>query len=294
MSQDRSSVINRRTFLQAMAASAAAAGVRFAGAAEAAGTKSYPYLGRTDDYADFQIIEPGLTIRSVESWTQGGYGLVRITTNDGKEGWGQMAPFEVETTAMVLHRQVARQVLGQDPSRIDAIADRVIDANMKHPWSFVCRALAGVDTAIWDLYGKIKGKPVCELLGGKTDAFPVYGSSMRRDITPEDEATRIAKLRDSRGFTAFKVRAGTPTGHNRDAAPGRTEKLIPAIRKAVGNDVKLMADGNSCYTPPRAIEVGRLMEEQNYYYFEEPCPYWELEWSAEVADALKILVALDL
>ena len=139
----------------------------------------------------------------------------------------------------MLHRQVARHVLGSDPAKIDALVDRVIDANMKFPWTYVCRALAGVDTAIWDLYGKIKGKAVCELLGGKTDAFPVYGSSMRRDISPENEAERMLKLRDSRGFRAFKVRLGVPTGHDRDASPGRTEKLIPTVRKAVGETVQL-------------------------------------------------------
>ena len=152
--------------------------------------------------------------------------------------------------------------LGSDPARIDSLVDRVIDANMKFPWSYVCRALAGVDTAIWDLYGKIKGKPVCELVGGKTAPFPVYGSSMRRDISPEDEAARLVKLRDTRGFKAFKVRLGVPTGHDRDASPGRTEKLIPAVRKAVGDDIRLMGDGNSCFTPPKAIEVGRRMEDQ--------------------------------
>ena len=221
----------------------------------------------------------------------GPYGIVRVTTNDGREGYGQLSSFEPDITATVLHRQVARHVLGSDPAQIDALVDRVIDANMKFPWSYVCRALAGVDTAIWDLYGKIKGKPVCELLGGKTDPFPVYGSSMRRDISPEDEAARLVKLRDARGFKAFKVRLGVPTGHDRDAAPGRTEKLIPAVRKAVGDGVQLLADGNSCYTPPRAIEVGRRMEDNRYFWFEEPCPYWELEWTAEVAAALKMNVA---
>jgi L-alanine-DL-glutamate epimerase-like enolase superfamily enzyme len=148
-----------------------------------------------------------------------------------------------------------------------------------------------VDTAIWDLYGKIKSKPVCELLGGKAAPLPVYGSSMRRDISPNDEAERLVRLRDAHGFTAFKVRLGVPTGHNRDAAPGRTESLIPAVRKAVGDQVRLMGDGNSCFTPPKAIEAGRRMEDNHYYWFEEPCPYWELEWTAEVASALQMHVA---
>ena len=132
---------------------------------------------------------------------------------------------------------------------------------------------------------------MCELLGGKTDPFPVYGSSMRRDISPEDEAARLVKLRDECGFKAFKVRLGVPTGHDRDASPGRTEKLIPAIRKAVGDDIRLLADGNSCYTPPKAIEVGRRMEDNRYFFFEEPCPYWELEWTAEVTAALTMQVS---
>jgi L-alanine-DL-glutamate epimerase-like enolase superfamily enzyme len=283
--------LRRRDVLKGAAALAAVSSVPAGLAAAEAETKSYPYLGRTDDYADFRIIDPGLTIAKVESWTHGGYGFVRVTTDDGRAGVGQLSSYEPDITATVLHRQVARHALGSDPAQIDALADRVIDANMKFPWSYVCRALAGVDTAIWDLYGKIKGKPVCALLGGKTDPFPVYGSSMRRDITPEDEAVRLVKLRDAHGFKAFKVRLGVPTGHNRDAAPGRTDKLIPTVRKAVGDNVQLLADGNSCFTPPRAIEVGRRMEDSRYFFFEEPCPYWELEWTAEVAAALKMHVS---
>jgi L-alanine-DL-glutamate epimerase-like enolase superfamily enzyme len=284
--------MRRREFLRSTAAAAAVAGMPArADAAAGAGARSYPYLGRLVGHTDFQVIEPGLTITRVESWTQGQYGFVRITTGDGREGWGQLSSYEPDISATVLHRQVAPHVLGSDPAQIDALVDRVIDANMKFPWSYVCRALSGVDTAIWDLYGTIKGKPVCALLGGKTDPFPVYGSSMRRDISPADEAQRLARLRDSHGFTAFKVRLGTPTGHDRDASPGRTEALIPAVRKAVGAGTRLMGDGNSCFTPPRAIEVGRRMEDQGYFWFEEPCPYWELEWTAEVAAALKMHVA---
>ena len=283
--------ITRREFLTSTAALAAVSSLPASGGAAVVGAVPYLYLGRTADYSDFRIIEPGLSIAKVESWTHGSYGIVRVTTNDGREGYGQLSTFDPDITATVLHRQVARHVLGSDPAKIDALVDRVIDANMKYPWSYVCRALAGVDTALWDLYGKIKDRPVCQLVGGKSDPFPVYGSSMRRDISPEDEAARLVRLRDERGFQAFKVRVGTPTGHDRDAAPGRSEKLISTVRQAVGDDVELLADGNSCYTPPKAIEVGRRMEDHRYFFFEEPCPYWELEWTAEVAAALVMHLA---
>ncbi|MEE8500307.1 MAG: mandelate racemase/muconate lactonizing enzyme family protein [Kiloniellales bacterium] len=233
----------------------------------------------------------GLKIVEIETFTRGHIlGFVRLRTDDGGEGWGQISTYDADISAQVLHRRIAGHVLGRDPAEFAAISELCIEANHKFPWSYVCRALAGVDTALWDLLGKRTGKSVCELLGGTPRPFPVYGSSMRRDITPEDEAARLARLRDDKGFRAFKVRAGKEYGHDEDEWPGRTEALIPAARAALGDDVALLIDANSCYSPARAIEVGRLLEDQGYCHFEEPCPYWELEWTAEVASALEIPV----
>jgi L-alanine-DL-glutamate epimerase-like enolase superfamily enzyme len=114
---------------------------------------------------------------------------------------------------------------------------------------------------------------------------------MRRDIAPEDEARRLADLRERDGFTAFKIRVGKECGHDEDEWPGRTEAVVPAVRAAVGADARLMVDANSCYTPGRAIEVGRFLEQHGVVHFEEPCPYWEPEWTAEVTRALDLDVA---
>src|ERR1039458_2849985 len=135
--------IQRREFLKSTVALAAVSGLPPRLDAAPASGGSYPYLGRTEDYAEFQIIDPGLTITKVESWTQGQHGIVRVTANDGHEGYGQLSSFEPDITATVLHRQVARQVVGSDPAHIDALVDRVIDANMKIPWSYGCRARGG-------------------------------------------------------------------------------------------------------------------------------------------------------
>jgi L-alanine-DL-glutamate epimerase-like enolase superfamily enzyme len=234
----------------------------------------------------------GLKVQRIETFTQGtNLSFVRLRTDDGSEGIGQIAPFDADVSATILHRKIAPLVLGQDPGDFDALSDRCIEKNYKFPWSFVCRALAGVDTAIWDLLGKRQKKSVCELLGGTPRPLGVYGSSMRRDIKPADEAQRLVRLRDEKGFSAFKVRVGKVTGHDEDEWPGRTEELIPTVRKAVGDKVRLHADANSGYTPKKAIQVGRLLEENQYYWFEEPCPYWELEWTAEVTAALTMKVA---
>jgi L-alanine-DL-glutamate epimerase-like enolase superfamily enzyme len=279
-------VIPRRNFLKSAVALGTLPSVSLAG------NKKYQYFGRTENYNDFQIIGPGRTISKLETFTFGSQvSLLRLTTKDGSEGWGQISTYDADISATILHRKIARHVLGKDPANIDAIVDSCVEKNYKWPWSYLCRALSGVDTAIWDLYGKIHRKPVVELLGGKAVPFKAYGSSMSRTITPKDEATRLIKLRDLHGYKAFKVRAGTAGGHNRDAWPGRTDELIPAIRKAVGNDIDLLIDGNSCYTPDKALDVGKMLQESNYFMFEEPCPYWELEWTKEVTDKLSMKVS---
>jgi L-alanine-DL-glutamate epimerase-like enolase superfamily enzyme len=232
-----------------------------------------------------------MRITSIETFGNEFVCLVRVRTDEGAEGWGQVAPYNADITARVLHRQIAPHALGEDACDIEGLIDRIPEKEHKFPGSYICRALAGLDTALWDLRGKLLGKSVCELLGGTPRPFPVYASSMRRDITPEDEAERFASLRDTYGFRAFKFRIGKECGRDEDEWPGRTEAVVPAVREALGDDVSLLVDANSCYTPEKAIEVGRLLEDHGVRHFEEPCPYWELEWTAEVARALDLDVA---
>ncbi len=232
-----------------------------------------------------------MKIASIETFSNQRLAIVRVRTDDGLEGYGQVAPFHADISATVLHRQIAPRALGAEAGDIDAIVDACIEANYKFPWSYVCRALAGLETALWDIKGKLENKSVCELLGGSPRAIPVYGSSMRRDITPDEEAQRLVRLRETEGYRAFKIRVGKVCGHDEDEWPGRTESLVPAVRKALGDDVSLLVDANSCYTPTRAIEVGKFLEDNNVCHFEEPCPYWELEWTAQVAAALDVPVA---
>jgi L-alanine-DL-glutamate epimerase-like enolase superfamily enzyme len=230
-------------------------------------------------------------IERIETFATPQVCFVRVTTEDGLCGVGQTAPYCADIVADVLHRLLSDIVLGADPLDVEGISRRCIEGNLKFPWSFVCRALAGVDTALWDLRGKLEGKSVCRLLGSEPRPIPVYGSSMRRDITPEDEARRMLRLADEKGFRAFKARVGSKVGHDADTWPGRTEQLVSELRDALGEEIDLLFDANSGYTPAKAIEVGHLLEDYGAGHFEEPCPYWQLEWTAEVADVLEVPVA---
>ncbi len=233
-----------------------------------------------------------MKIKSIETFSTPYVTFVRVTAENGATGWGQTAPYHADITALVLHRQVAPWVLGVDVHcDLDDLMDLVGEREHKFPGSHLRRAMGGFDTALWDLRGKIAGKPVVELLGGKPTTLRAYASSMKRDITPDDEAERFRRLRGEHGFDAFKFRVGAEVGRNADEWPGRTEEIIPSIRRALGDDVDLLADANSCYSPARAIEVGRLMEAHGMVHYEEPCPYWELEQTRQVTEALDMDVA---
>lgn len=231
-----------------------------------------------------------MRIAALETFNNEFVGFVRVTTRSGEIGWGQMSTYHADITTMVFHRQIAPWALEQDACDIDALVDRIVEKEHKFPGSYLRRALSGLDTALWDLRGKREGKPVCALIGGASGPLRAYASSMRRDITPADEARRLATLRDLHGFDAFKFRIASECGHDRDEWPGRTREIVPAMRKALGGAAALLVDANSGYSPKKAIEVGKMLQQHGICHFEEPCPYWNLDETKQVADALDLAV----
>ena len=229
-----------------------------------------------------------MKIASLETFASEFVCFVRLTTDSAAVGWGQTSTYNADITATIFHRQVAPWALGADAFDIEALVNRIEEREHKFPGSYRCRALAGLDTALWDLRGRLAGKPVVELLGGTPRRLRTYASSMRRDISPADEAARLARLRDEHGFDAFKWRIAAECGHDIDAWPGRTEAIVPQVARALGDGVAKLVDANSGFSPPHAIEVGRLLEAEGISHYEEPCPYWRLEETKQVADALDL------
>jgi L-alanine-DL-glutamate epimerase-like enolase superfamily enzyme len=232
-----------------------------------------------------------MKIKSIETFSNRHVGFVRVTATDGSQGWGQVSAYNADITCQIVHRQVAPWALGHPITGAGDIARLVAlipERELKFPGSYLCRAICGLDTALWDLRGKLEGKPVCELLGGKPGRLRAYASSMKRDIAPKDEAVRFLALRDQYGFDAFKFRVGAEFGHDVDEWPGRTEEIVPTIRAVLGDKVDLLVDGNSGFSPARAISVGHLLQDHGIGHFEEPCPYWELEQTREVREALDL------
>ena len=229
-----------------------------------------------------------MKIARLETFCNAFVGFVRVTTDSGEQGWGQVSTYNADITSTVFHRQVAPHALGTDALDFADLLLAINEREHKFPGSYLRRATTGLDTALWDLRGRIEGKPVTALIGGTPGQLRAYASSMKRDITPEDEARRFLRLRDDKGFDAFKWRVGAECGRGRDEWPGRTGAIVPLVSRALGDGVAKLVDANSCYSPAEAIAVGRMLEAEGISHFEEPCPYWEFEQTKTVADALSI------
>lgn len=218
--------------------------------------------------------------------------MVRVHTDEDVIGIGQTAPYHAGISAKVVHEMVAPFFLGRDPWDVEALVDECLRVHYKFAGSFLHRAVAGVDTALWDILGKSAGVPVTRLIGGMARTeVPMYGSSMLRSTTAEEEVERLLAAVETHGFRGVKLRVGDVMGRDTDASPGRTAVLVPRAREALGSEISIAADANGGCTPAGAIRLGRLLEEHEYFHFEEPCPFDDVEGTRQVADALDIPVA---
>ena len=96
-----------------------------------------------------------MKIISIETFTNEYIGLVRVRTDEGDEGWGQTSAYNADISAQVVHRQVAPHVLGLSGHNIKDLNREVLEREHKFPGTYLYRGLCGLDTALWDLKGKI-------------------------------------------------------------------------------------------------------------------------------------------
>jgi L-alanine-DL-glutamate epimerase-like enolase superfamily enzyme len=185
--------------------------------------------------------------------------------------------------------------LGKDARDLETLLWEIYrhDSNYKFQGLAFWVCIATVEMALLDLMGQISAKPIGDLLGGvRRRDIAVYRASGNRGNTPEREIAYLQQLRAETGARAIKFRLGGRMSHNADSLPGRTETLIPLVRKTFGDKMTLYADANSSYDVPNAIRVGRLLEEHRYAMFEEPCEFDDLWAHKQVAETLKIPIGL--
>ncbi len=234
-----------------------------------------------------------IVIRSVELLRARNEFFVRVRSKDGAEGIA-ITNSRAEYLHPIFNRLVRPYFIGKDARDLEKHLFEVYRyrSNYKLQGLALWCPVAWVEFAVLDMLGRIAGKSIGRLLGGVVRReVPFYVASGRRDTTAEQETEYLATLIRDTGARAVKFRVGGRMSRNADSIPGRTEALIPLARKKLGDEIAIHADANSSYDPPKAIEVGRMLEDIGAVYFEEPCPFDHVEDTKRVADALTIPVA---
>jgi D-galactarolactone cycloisomerase len=183
---------------------------------------------------------------------------VRVETDTGLVSWGEAFGFGACLMShLAIKRVVAPLAVGRDPTDIPALMTDLFRKTQGMSRNGpVAYALSGLDIALWDLAGKIAGKPVHALLGGaKKQRIPAYASLLRID-TPENVA-RVTSTAVSRGYKHIKLHE-------------RTVDCVAASRAAAGPDVALMLDTNCTWDLKRALEMRDMLRPYNLAWLEEP------------------------
>ncbi|WP_295812569.1 mandelate racemase/muconate lactonizing enzyme family protein [uncultured Nitratireductor sp.] len=190
--------------------------------------------------------------------------LVRIETRNGVVGWGEtyglVAPGAV---GAIIGDLLADFTIGSDPANPSDIYDRLYDLMRVRGYTggFYVDALAAIDIALWDIAGKLAGKPVSKLLGKQVrDTIPAYVSGL-----PEKTLARRVVLAETwleRGFNAFKF--ATPVADDGPACE------LAALRKALGDRVRIAADMHWNQTSEEALDLIRAMEPHGLWFAEAP------------------------
>ena len=219
--------------------------------------------------------------------------ICRVRSKDGAQGLSVSNNMHMVYMYPILLSEVAPFFINKDARDLDALIDRVYtwDSNYKLQGLALWIPLATVEFAILDMLGRIADKSMGELIGDiHNPRVAVYQANNFRGLSAEESIKRIKAQVEETGAKAVKFKVGGRMD-NPEEPPGRSEKLIPLVRKAFGDDMTIYADSNGSYDAQEAIRIGRLIEEYKFDFYEEPVPFDWYEATKKVADALSVPIA---
>jgi galactonate dehydratase len=213
--------------------------------------------------------------------------LVKITGESGRVGWGESfgvaAP---EAVKAVIDALLAPVIVGRDPSAPVALHEDLYDLMRVRGFTggYYLDALAGVDIAVWDLFGKAANCSVSQLLGGRRHAtLPAYVSGLPRATLRERCEEAVAWV--GRGYRGIKFAAAV-------SEEGGIVRELAALREAVGPDVDLMVDLHWKFSAAAAVGLIRAMEPYNPFFVEAPCEPEDVAAQRRVGDAIGVPLAM--
>ena len=287
-------MLNRRCFLKSAATvGALAATDRASSAARPQVTIDQLERAAKAPILKLDGIKSPVKIASIELLRGRGVYFTRARSVDGAEGLA-VTNNRAAYLYPIFNKLVAPFFVGKDACNLESLIDGVYVTRSNYKLSGVALwcCVAWAEFSLLDMLGRIARKPVGELLGGVVRRkIPIYVASGRRNTTPQQEAALLAGSVEQTGAKAVKLKVGGRMSNNADSIPGRSEGLIPRARKTLGDSITIYGDANGSYDATKGIEIGKLMQDHGYGFFEEPCPFDHLEETKRVADALKMAVA---
>ena len=211
--------------------------------------------------------------------------LVRVDTDDGVSGYGSCSG-NGELIEFIVARVLQPLLVGMDPTSIDEIWDKAyVRGGHKE---FGTRgvgvvAMSGVDMALWDIVGKVRGLPLYQLLGGKCrDKVPVYATA----LYPEEPSKVARRALDfaEQGFHGVKIKVGFDLVQDIE--------IVRAVRKELGKDFMVMTDANQGYAFAVALRASEAFAEAGVFWLEEPLFVEDIEGHARLREQGKTPVAV--
>jgi L-alanine-DL-glutamate epimerase-like enolase superfamily enzyme len=244
-----------------------------------------------------ELFAAPIIIETVELLRYNNSFLCRVRSRDGAVGIS-VAHNGMRTLYPIFIANLQPFFIGKDARDLDLILERVyvFDFNFRYNGMALGLPLATIEFAVLDMLGRIAKRPVGELIGEiHNPEVGVYVATEWREKPVEESIELIKGAVAEFDARALKIKVGGLMFMTTDmyavGPPGRTEKIIPLVRKTFGDDMALYADSNGFYSVQEAIRVGRLLGEYQYRYFEEPVVFDHIEDIKRVADALDIPIA---
>lgn len=213
--------------------------------------------------------------------------LVRVYTDEGVIGLADVdGPPAGDLACVQLVESTFRPLLiGKSPLEIEARrADMFYVLNKLGRYrSLESYVLGAIDTALWDITGKVAGLPVHSLLGTRRTSIDLYASLERVETSrlAEEVGRRVAE-----GFAGVKIRIGFEPRED-DAVVSEARTALP-----IGAPTRLMADANSGWNRAHAVQNGMRLEHHVLHWLEEPLPPYDLTGYAELASKLATPIAM--
>lgn len=220
--------------------------------------------------------------------------LCRVRSKDGHEGISVSNATQMAALYPIFVKRLAPFFIGKDARDIESLipAATVYESNYKMQSLAIWVPMATIEFAILDMFGKMANRSIGLLISDKiyNPAISVYQANGERDNSAEEVIEHLKRDVAISHAKAIKFKLGGRMSHP-EYPPGRSEKLIPLVRKTFGDDMIISADANGSYTVAEALPIGKLMQEYKYAFYEEPVPFDWYEETKAVADALEIPVA---